>query len=286
MFTHKKEIAGIPLPCGRCRACRIARSREWYTRLWHENTYWEDAIFATFTYDDEHLIECGIDLNKQDFQQLVKRTREIIYPRKIKYYGCGEYGDREYLLQQNPGSYPLIFKGRPHYHLIIFGMKISEHKTMPMNDGRRVVDGPLKTAWNDKGMVVLGSVTKDSLRYVTDYIQKKLYGKAALLDSRTQPFSLMSQGIGRQFAIDNAENYYHNLSQRVLGTLTGMPRYYVKQLGLQDKLKLAGQANALVKSVEDYEKHGIKAGFINAQLRETKELALKQKEKLYGRQEI
>lgn len=286
MYFHKKETAGLRLPCGRCRACRIARSREWYVRLTHENYYWEDAIFATFTYSDENLIESGVSLCKEDFQYMIKRLREEVYPRKIKYYGCGEYGEKPYVLEMR-GAYPLILDGRPHYHIIIFGVSIGEHKSQRIQgDVRQIIEGPLKTAWQDKGMIGVGSVTKDSMRYVTDYVHKKLYGKAALLDNRVQPFSLCSQGIGKRFCLDNAEHYYYNLKQKVNGVELGMPRYYVKLLGLQDKLQEQGRANAIIENAEGIKKHGLSLGGVNADARKTHELALKTKQKMYGRQEI
>lgn len=292
LFTGGKEALsegfkgheGRRLPCGRCRACRIARSREWYVRLWHENLYWDDAVFATFTYDDERFIE-DTNLRKDDFQLLIKRIRSRV-DRKIKYYGCGEYGERPYVLRG--GKYPILVRGRPHYHIILFGVSVREHVTQPINQALRVVRGPLGDAWN-KGMVVLGSVTKDSLRYVTDYVHKKLYGKAAASDGRVQPFSLCSQGLGRQFCIDHAEEYYYLLSQRVLGTELGMPRYYVKQLGLGDRLSERAAAMEVSRQVEDMDKFGwfsARRTDENRRLREMKDFGLEARSKLYGKEKL
>lgn len=84
--------------CGHCVACKMQRSREWSFRLNCEAYYWKDACFLTLTYDNEHLPSDN-SLHKEDLQKFFKRLRkDIDYP--IKYYACGEYGDR--------------FK-RPHY---------------------------------------------------------------------------------------------------------------------------------------------------------------------------
>ena len=41
--------------CGKCRACRVSRTREWAVRLLHEQTGWEKAVFLTLTYREEDL---------------------------------------------------------------------------------------------------------------------------------------------------------------------------------------------------------------------------------------
>lgn len=131
--------------------CRIARSREWTTRLLHELQSWDSAQFVTLTYDTEHL-PSDSGLHKDDLQKFMKRLRkELDYDqRKIRYFGCGEYGD---------------LGDRPHYHLIIFGL------------GLKKADQDLvKSHWKN-GFVKIGTVTEHSCRYVTDYILKKYSGK-------------------------------------------------------------------------------------------------------------
>ena len=43
------------VPCGKCLACRIARRQEWSMRCLHELSSFDDAVFVTLTYDDDHL---------------------------------------------------------------------------------------------------------------------------------------------------------------------------------------------------------------------------------------
>lgn len=97
---------GLNVPCGKCMACRIARSREWTTRLIHELSYWDKASFVTLTYDNEHLPSDN-SLSVRHWQLFMKRLRKQVEPLKIKYFASGEYGDKF---------------GRPHYHAIIFGL--------------------------------------------------------------------------------------------------------------------------------------------------------------------
>lgn len=113
----------VEVPCGNCILCRIARTREWSTRLQMENSCWNESVFLTLTYDDDHVpyTNCGhLTLRKKDLQLFFKRLRESLYRDlvasnpslpssvlrsrvKLKYFACGEYGDHTF---------------RPHYHAI------------------------------------------------------------------------------------------------------------------------------------------------------------------------
>ena len=214
---------GFYVPCGHCRACRISRSREWYTRLYHESLYHEKSTFATLTYDEDHIPRDG-NLDKGELQRFFKRLRNMV---KVKYYACGEYGDEA---------------GRPHYHAIIYDLGIKDHVVHFEygKGGKKVVivdDGPVKFAW-DKGRIQLGTVSLYSMRYVTDYIQKKLYGKAAAAqEGRVQPFSLMSKGLGFRFAVDNYEKIFMKGGITINGKEVGIPRYYVKKLELDELVR-------------------------------------------------
>jgi hypothetical protein len=222
-WTHKVNETQILLPCGHCRACRIAKSREWYVRLWHELSYSDRSIFITLSYADENLPK-DFQIHKEELQLFIKRLRRRV--PKIKYYGCGEYGDE---------------KQRPHYHAIIFGVDITNHKYYRRWNHKTnkyalvATEGPCYDSW-DKGEVILGFVEKDSLRYTTDYIHKKLSGPSAEEDGRIQPFSLKSNGLGKQFALDNEEVIRNQQYLTVFGQKLRLPRYYVKVLGMQDEL--------------------------------------------------
>jgi hypothetical protein len=49
------------------------------------------------TYDPEHLPEDG-SLNVVHFQKFMKRLRDRIKPLKIRFFHCGEYGDKTRLV--------------------------------------------------------------------------------------------------------------------------------------------------------------------------------------------
>lgn len=123
-------------------ACRIAKTREWSTRIIHEMDYFPKNSFVTLTYCDETLPKDG-SIHKEELVKFFKRLRKDLGSRKIKYFACGEYGEKT---------------GRPHYHSIIFGLG-SEEKEL------------LRSAWS-KGFIYSGSVTYDSARYVAGYVMK------------------------------------------------------------------------------------------------------------------
>ena len=102
----------VDVPCGRCMACRIARAREWASRIIHEMDYWDTSIFITLTYNEEYLPKHG-SIHKRDLVLFFKRLRRDLERdnRKIKYFASGEYGDKF---------------GRPHYHAIVFGLSLRE----------------------------------------------------------------------------------------------------------------------------------------------------------------
>ena len=112
------------LPCGQCLGCRLKRSQEWATRVVHEAQMHDDQnAFITLTYQ-----EAPDGLVKQHFTAFMKKLRKTVYPKKIRFFMCGEYGkvypNNDY---SSPSPPPSVLGmvgrtlGRPHYHAIIFG---------------------------------------------------------------------------------------------------------------------------------------------------------------------
>jgi len=199
--TKPIEINGdLTFPCGKCMSCRVQRTNEWSIRLMDEASSWEHSVFVTLTYSEDKLPPSG-RIEKRELQLFLKRLRKE-YEQPIKYYASGEYGTR--------GTC------RPHYHLIIFGMRISDKHI-------------IEKAWN-KGLVHVGTVTINSCRYVSSYIQKKLYKQPGERDSDL--FSLQSQGLGLSWAESNFSYLKQNEKITHQGVPMGVPRYYVKKLGL------------------------------------------------------
>lgn len=93
----------------------------WVGRMVAEQcTHAAPSSFVTFTYDDDHLplvYDEETDtwhptLHKRHVQLLLKQLRHAT-PLQVRYFGAGEYGEKT---------------GRPHYHLIFFGLDPATHE--------------------------------------------------------------------------------------------------------------------------------------------------------------
>lgn len=103
--VNSKVPAGFTVPCGSCISCRINYARFWAVRCYFESLEHDSNLFVTLTYNDEHLPGDG-KISVRDIQTFFKRFRKAIFPRKVRYFLCGEYGPKT---------------KRPHYHFILFG---------------------------------------------------------------------------------------------------------------------------------------------------------------------
>lgn len=241
------DKAGIRVPCGRCRACRIRRGHEWSMRMAHEQAASNySGMFITLTYDDEHLPHRG-SLQKKDLQNFFKRVRKEIsnwskFDRvKIKYYASGEYGEET---------------ARPHYHGIIFGLSAGN------NMHRNVIyDSWDKCIWNwRRKQKSIGSVEKDSILYCTKYIQKKFYNSDDLkhwlhYGYREPEFQIQSQGIGKTWCDNNKNEIEATGKVTYRGKKVNPPRYYTGRCEIPISIKVDNKNEVLEK---ERKKHGIK----------------------------
>ena len=197
------------LPCGQCMACRVSRNREWAARLVHEKTLHKNSAFVTLTFRPEDIPPLD-SLSKATLQKFLKRLRKSLGNRKIRYFACGEYGDKS---------------NHAHYHLIIFGLSLS------LDDKKLVED-----AW-PYGFVYLGNVTYSSCRYVTAYILKKITGEkeVGVYGERVPPFALMSKGLGKGYVLKNWAQFSQSDGIMTIdGKKFGLPRYYKNLMTWQD----------------------------------------------------
>lgn len=170
MLCRRPYMMGsMPCPCGGCLPCRINRRRVWAHRILLESFKHGDSCFVTLTYNDVH---CPDELAKVDYQKFLRRLRKSLYPRKIRYFVAGEYGEDN---------------GRPHFHLALFGL---DSFTGGGVDGR---SGLVQSCWG-KGYTLVGELTWESSQYIAGYLTKKVVS-----DERSvREFSRMSlrPGIG------------------------------------------------------------------------------------------
>jgi len=153
----------VKIPCGQCVGCRLERSRQWAIRCVHEASLYQDNCFITLTYNNKYLPE-DKSLNKKHFQDFMKRLRRMYPEKKIRYYQCGEYGEKNM---------------RPHYHACLFNFDFSDKKLWQTREGVKLYTSEILSERWGKGFVTIGEVTWESAAYVARYIMKKINGKQA-----------------------------------------------------------------------------------------------------------
>lgn len=189
----------MPVPCGRCAACRVNRAEDWTHRMYWEADYFSDVSFITLTYADEFLPIDG-SLDKRELQLFFKRLRKSLVGRKLKYFACGEYGERY---------------GRPHYHAVVFGLAVAEAQVV-------------LESWG-KGQVEVTAFKLARARYVAGYLLKEVDSRVDL-NFKVPPFALMSKRIGKRFAMANAVRILTDGKLTVNGQPVALPRYFRKLL--------------------------------------------------------
>lgn len=222
-FNIRDAYIDLPrtVPCGQCVGCRLERSRQWAIRCHHEASLHEDNCFITLTYNEENL-PADHSLSVRVFQLFMKRLRKK-YPHKIRFYACGEYGDR---------------LGRPHYHACLFGHQFPDLKLWKKDRDPLYRSPELEVLW-PYGYSSIGNVTFNSAAYVARYIMKKINGPRAdehycfidedgVIHQRRPEFTIMSRkpGVGALWLDKYASDIYPDDFVIINGKRMRPPRYY------------------------------------------------------------
>lgn len=133
----------------------------------HEAQSWERNCFITLTYAEGKLPEHGF-LNYTDFQLFMKRLRKAKGANKenpIRFYMCGEYGEKG---------------GRPHYHACMFNLDFDDREPIGKSKAGFVFDTSkeLEAIWG-MGHVTVQPLIKETASYCARYIMKKVFGDDA-----------------------------------------------------------------------------------------------------------
>lgn len=246
---------GIEVPCGICFECLKAKKREWVTRLLAESQSYSDSCFVTLTYDGASLPKDN-SLHYEHIQLFLKRLRwhlDSIGDPKIRYLCVGEYGPR--------GS------RRPHYHLILFGLRRDTLDLYrPHPSFKYTVSRLLNRFWS-YGFNTVGTVTEASIKYCASYCFKKLgtwdkgkdvyyenlariktekmaklgslaehpFDKGAPKYIRKRPMCHTSKGIGRTWCLEQAEQLRKTKYIQRGQFKQAIPRYFRNLLGMTVK---------------------------------------------------
>lgn len=237
IFRDYQEI-----PCGKCIGCRLEYSRQWANRMMCEAQYHAENYFITLTYSDDFVPVSyyanpdtgealpSLTLSKRDVQLFLKRLRRQT-GQQFRYYLCGEYGSHTQ---------------RPHYHLIIFGLHLSDLEHYKHKDGIIYYNSEtIEKAWStyDKktderislGHCVVTRVTWETCAYTARYVTKKLNGAMAEVYDTfniVPEFCLMSRnpGIARQYYEDYGEFIFKNDELYLANGRTVKPMRYFEKL--------------------------------------------------------
>lgn len=269
-FKPFRGARKISLPCQRCIGCKLDHSKDWATRCAHEATLHRYNSFLTLTVDDDHLKDrywtglrndqgakvYGGNLDHREIQLFLKKLRDHIsrgsnkiawqersskpgrpaLNGNIKYYMCGEYGEKY---------------RRPHYHVCLFGADFRDKKyfTQTPAGSQSYVSQTLNEIWGN-GKAYIGELNWQSAAYAARYCLKKITGDPApnhytvvCADTgeiiRLQPeYAKMSRGnrlkkdnaIGKEWLDKYMPDVYpHGYVILRSGKKTTTPKYYDKQ---------------------------------------------------------
>lgn len=194
---------------------------------------YQENSFLTLTFDEDHLWERENpgSIDKTEFQKFVKRLRKFLGKKKIKYYGCGEYGDE---------------KGRPHYHALIFGFDFPDKIHFKNNgDHRYYISETLQNLW-PFGHCIIGHLDFDSAAYVARYAMKKVNGEQSEahyvwtdpntgeLRKRDPESAWMSRNLGQRFFNKYLKDIYPSDEIIANGKAQKPPKAYLRYLEKED----------------------------------------------------
>ncbi|AXH72220.1 MAG: replication initiator protein [Microviridae sp.] len=255
-FTRGDAWSDRPLEiqCGKCRGCRVEKSRQWALRCVHEQQMHDRNSFITLTYNPESMPADG-SLNIKHWQLFAKKLRHRIGP--FRFFMCGEYTEKK----------------RPHYHAAIFGVDFThDREHFRMSKGNPLYrSGSLEAAWG-RGYAAVGELTYESAAYVAGYIQKKISpghdeasrAKFRKAYERTNPdgttylvkpeFVSMSRrpGLGTKWFEEYRTDVYPEDEIIHRGRRFRPPRFYDEKLSEEElkKMKLERVRKVLLKSEE------------------------------------
>lgn len=226
-----KKLGYQEVPCGKCMHCRLNYARVWGIRNMHESVMHHHSCFVTLTYAPEHVPWSG-SLDRDAIPNFIAALRKKIGYNSIKYFGCGEYGDK---------------KSRPHYHVLIYGWEPTQRVRVKRGLYPLYTSPQLEECWS-WGYCPFGRVTFESANYVARYATKKLNGAfedVYLYDTcpdtgelfyKQKEFLRVSNqgGIGRSWLEKYFDEVYPSDSVLVNGYLVNPPRFYDKILKERD----------------------------------------------------
>ena len=166
--------SGARVGCGQCLNCDINKRRQWTARILLEGIACEKALgevsWLTLTYADESLPSLSRGsgnpvptLRPGDYQLAFKRMRKDLGP--FRFGLVGEYGDQN---------------GRPHYHALLFGPRVSAVERSARDQWARVHGHILNKPWGlHDNANQAGDARIHRAQYIAHYVTKKMHSLGA-----------------------------------------------------------------------------------------------------------
>lgn len=192
--------------CGQCVECLDKYSTEWAVRCTLEASLHKENCMITLTYAQEP----REGVSRRDLQLFMKRLRKAIYPATVRFFACGEYGS---------------LKGRPHYHVILFGYRFPDaYYFFTDKKGHPVYRSSLLERLWTSGFSSMSEVNFDTCKYSAKYLQK-LFDPG---EDRNPAFTAMSLKPGLGYAAFQPKWL---LSDKIYirGKAYRVPRYFLKK---------------------------------------------------------
>jgi hypothetical protein len=198
---------------------------------------------VTLTFSDEHLPD-DYSVHVRDMQLFLKRVRKV-HGSGIRFFACGEYGERD---------------RRPHYHVLLFGLDFSLDRYLWSKNYRGEAlyrSESLERLW-PFGHSMIGDVSASSASYVARYIFKKVTGDLAEQHYRyihpvtgqevqqNPEFVTMSRkpGLGTEWFNRYSCDVFPSGFVTVEGSKRPVPRFYRNKLSDEQKELLRQKAEA------------------------------------------
>jgi hypothetical protein len=221
--------------CRKCLSCQITKRQEWAMRCVMEAETHENNSFITLTFNDNYNLLVGYDTTL--LQKFIKRLRKKIYPKKVKYVACYEYGD---------GNGSRKWFEHPHYHILLFGYDFPDKKFLKRTKKGEIIyhSDILSKLWTDPktkqsyGLSSVGTVTHSSASYVAGYVHKKFNGfirdevnhyltDHGIIAPKERIFC--SQGIAKDFFEKHKKQLYNHDYIVYQGKKYALPEYFNNQ---------------------------------------------------------
>lgn len=224
----------IPLPCGKCFSCSIARPSSMAVRMVLESLDHEITAFVTPTYSDQFLPPHG-ELVPVDMRNFIRRVRRYMR-RHPEWNVCGDVR----LRNVHAGERGEL-RGRPHFHGVFYSFWPSDAKAYGKGD---LFSSPVLDDLWGKGQCLFGVANTGSFEYVARYSLKATAGTKDSLQTVDRltgeaielraPFARYSSqpGIGAAWLEKFGLQYLGPDSDYIVieGQKRSVPRYYIEKL--------------------------------------------------------